>query len=139
MRLSFLALSGIEVDVGTTEQGAETGNGGAGNSGTYDPKLGVFANESEVLWLYAQADLDGEVLGIEVDRLDDSDTDVSAADFGFVDDDSFGVVEGHGDEFSLLLNGAIDQPETQKQSYNGDDPNFTKTPAVFDFRFGGFR
>ena len=139
MRLSFLALSGIEVDVGTTEQGSETGNGSAGNPGADDPKLGVFSNESEVLRLYAQADLDGEVLGIEVDRLDDSDTDVSAADFGFIDDDSFGVVEGHGDEFSLLLNGAIDQPETQKEPNDGDDPNFTNTPTEFDFRFGGFR
>ena len=49
------------------------------------------------------------------------------------------VPEGYGDEVSLLLNGAIDQPETQKEPYDGDDPNFTNTPAEFDFRFGGFR
>ena len=89
-----------------------------------------------MLRLDAESHFHGEIFRVEVDRFHDANADIATTDLGFVDDESFGIFKSHGDELAFFLDGAIHQPNSEKEAHDGDDPDLTNAPAVFDFRLG---
>lgn len=118
--------SGIEFDVGTGDEGVETGDAGAGDAGANDPEAGAIADELEVFWFNAGVDFDME-FGVQSDVFDVTDFDVAAADFGFAGFDAFGVGEGDFDDLAFFVVASFDEPAAEEEAEDGNDPDDAET------------